>query len=123
MRKLERLRVIDYLGHIVDAIDRIYRYVDGMTELAFLDDEKTQDAVVRNFEVLGEAAHNIEQFHAAFATAHSQVPWRLMYTMRNRVSHAYFNVDFGLVWRTIGADLPELRNLVSVLLLKTSAAD
>lgn len=123
MRKLERLCVIDYLGHIVDAIDRPYRYVDGMTELAFLDDEKTQDAVVRNFEVLGEAAHNIEQFHTTFATAHSQIPWRLMYTMRNRVSHAYFNVDFGLVWRTIGTDLPELRNLVSALLFKTSAAD
>lgn len=95
MRKLERLCVIDYLGHIVDAIDRIDRYVDGMTEVAFLDDEKTQDAVVRKF-----------------ATAQSEIPWRLMYTMRNRVSHAYFNVDFGLVWRTIGTDLPELRNLV-----------
>ena len=74
MSKTEILRAMDYLGHIVEAIDRIHRYVEGLTELGFLDDEKTQDAVVRNFEVLGEAAHNIENHHAAFAQAHADVP-------------------------------------------------
>lgn len=58
-----------------------------MSEAAFLADEKTQDAVVRNFEILGEAAHNIEKLHPAFAASHAQVPWALMYTMRNRVAH------------------------------------
>lgn len=61
MSKADALRrVPDYLAHIVEAIDRIHRYVDGMAEAAFLADEKTQDAVVRNFEILGEAAHNVE---------------------------------------------------------------
>lgn len=78
MTKGDTLRAMDYLGHIVEAMDRIHRYVDDMTESAFLDDEKTQDAVVRNFEILGEAAHNIELHHTAFAAAHSQVPWALM---------------------------------------------
>lgn len=116
MSKTDILRAMDYLGHIVEAIDRIQRYVEDMTEITFLDDEKTQDAVVRNFEILGEAAHNIELFHAEFAAAHPEVPWSLMYTMRNRVSHGYFKVDFQLVWKTIHADLPELHAQVSALI-------
>lgn len=116
MSKTDILRALDYLGHIVEAMDRIQRYVEDMTEFTFLDDEKTQDAVVRNFEILGEAAHNIERFHAEFAAAHPEVPWALMYTMRNRVSHGYFKVDFELVWKTIRADLPELRAQVSALI-------
>ncbi len=116
MTKDNILRVMDYLGHIVEAIDRIHRYVEDMTELTFLDDEKTQDAVVRNFEILGEAAHNVEVHHAAFAALHPEVPWALMYTMRNRVSHGYFKVDYELVWKTIHVDLPELRGQVVALI-------
>ena len=116
MTKSDTLRVDDYASHIVEAIDRIHRYVEDMTELTFLFDEKTQDAVVRNFEILGEASNNIEKFHPAFAQAHADVPWALMYTMRNRVAHGYFKVDYELVWKTIHADLPELRTLVSHLL-------
>jgi uncharacterized protein with HEPN domain len=120
MSKNDILRAMDYLGHIVEAIDRIHRYVDDLTELAFLVDEKTQDAVVRNFEILGEAAHNIESHHIAFAQAHADVPWALMYTMRNRVAHGYFKVDYELVWKTIHADLPELRAQIAALTI-TSA--
>lgn len=116
MSKIEILRTQDYLGHIVEAIDRIHRYVDDLTELGFLEDEKTQDAVVRNFEILGEASRNIEKHHAAFATAHAEVPWALMYTMRNRVAHGYFKVDYELVWKTIYADLPDLRAQVARLI-------
>ena len=93
MSKDDILRSMDYLGHMVEAIDRIHRYVKDMTELSFLTDEKTQDAVVRNFEILGEAAHNIEVHHRAFAAAHPQVHWALIYTMRNRVAHGYFKVN------------------------------
>ncbi len=116
MSKSDPLRVADYLAHIVEAIDRIHRYVEDMAELAFLEDEKTQDAVVRNFEILGEAAHNVELFHPQFAQAHPDVPWALMYTMRNRVAHGYFKVDYELVWKTIHADLPELRSQVATLI-------
>lgn len=74
MSQSEALRVMVYLDHIVQAIDRIHRYVDDMTELTFLGDEKTQDAVVRNFEILGEAAHNVEVFHAEFAAKPRKFP-------------------------------------------------
>ena len=66
MSKTDRLRAMDYLAHMVEAIDRIGRYVDNMTELSFLSDERTQDAVVRNFEILGEAANSIEKQHPAY---------------------------------------------------------
>lgn len=121
MSKGDILRAMDYLGHIVEAIDRIHRYVDDMTELAFLNDEKTQDAVVRNFEILGEAAHNVEQHHSAFAAEHPGVPWALMYAMRNRVAHGYFKVDFELVWKTIHGDLPQLRDQVAAVIAAVSA--
>ncbi len=115
MSKADILRIPDYLGHIVEAIERIHRYVEDVDEVAFLEDEKTQDAIVRNIEVIGEAAHNIERYHAAFASNHPEVPWILMYTMRNRVAHGYFKIDFELVWKTVHEDLPDLHQQVSAL--------
>ncbi|BBO21620.1 MAG: hypothetical protein HKUEN07_25600 [Rhodocyclaceae bacterium] len=53
------LRIPDYLDHILNAISRIGKYTEGLTEVAFSSDEKTQDAVVRNFEIIGEASKNI----------------------------------------------------------------
>ena len=116
MSKADALRIPDYLEHIVEAIERIARYLTDTDEVAFLNDQKTQDAVVRNFEIIGEAAHNIERYHAAFATAHPEVPWAVVYTMRNRVAHGYFKVDLEMVWKTIHTDLPELHTQIKHLL-------
>jgi len=116
MSKSDVLRVPDYLGHILEAIERIHLYIEDMSEVAFQEDRKTQDAVIRNFEIIGEAAHNIERYHAQFAAAHPDVPWAVVYTMRNRVSHGYFQVDLGIVWNTIHADLPQLHAQIRKLL-------
>lgn len=116
MSKIDALRVADYLEHIVNAIDRIHRYVEDISEVDFLNDEKTQDAVVRNFEIIGEAAHKIERNHVDFADTHNNVPWSLMFTMRNRVAHGYFKVDYELVWQTIHSDLYELHNQIMELI-------
>jgi len=118
MSKGDALRIPDYLEHILEAIDRIDRYLADMDEFGFLNDQKTQDAVVRNFEIIGEAAHNIERYHAAFAATHSEVPWSAVYAMRNRVAHGYFKVDLEMVWKTIHIDLPELRVQIKRLLQK-----
>lgn len=115
MTRAQAQRLSDYLAHIVDAISRIQRYVDGMTEQSFMDDEKTQDAVIRNLEVVGEAARNVQTQHEIFAQAHAEVPWALMYAMRNRVAHGYFQVDWALIWKTIHQDLPELRQQIERL--------
>lgn len=117
MSKKDILRIPDYLGHIVEAIERIHRYVEDMSEVDFLDDEKTQDAVVRNFEIIGKASRNIERYHFAYAQSHPEIPWIFMYTMRNRIAHGYFKVDFELVWQSIHADLPELHEQVRQLVI------
>lgn len=57
MSKADVLRIPDYLEHIVEAIERIHLYIEDMNEVAFLNDQKTQDAVIRNFEIIGEASH------------------------------------------------------------------
>ena len=116
MSKKDIQRIPDYLAHILEAIERIHLYVEDMTEVAFLEDKKTQDAVIRNFEIMGEAAHNIEIYHSDYAAAHFDVPWSIMYAMRNRVSHGYFKVDYELIWTTIHNDLLELHQQIKKLL-------
>ena len=106
MSRSDQLRVKEYLNHILEAIERINRYSNGMDEEEFLQDEKTQDAVIRNFEIIGEASRNIERYHPAFAAEHSDVPWGIAYEMRNALTHGYFMVDMGIVWKTIENDLP-----------------
>jgi uncharacterized protein with HEPN domain len=106
--KKDELRVPDYLAHIMQAIERIGTYTDDIDEVGFLENKMVQDAVIRNIEIIGEAAHNIEKHHPAFASEHPNVPWEDMYWMRNRVSHGYFSVDLEVIWNTIQRDIPEL---------------
>lgn len=116
MSESENPRLADYLRHVHDAILRISRYVENINEAGFLADEKTQDAVIRNFEIIGEASNNIVSRFGEFATLHPEVPWSLAYEMRNALSHGYFKVDLAIVWRTIQNDLPPLREQVARLL-------
>jgi uncharacterized protein with HEPN domain len=109
------LRVNDYLDHIVRAIERIERYTLGKDEAAFLQDEQLQDAVIRNIEILGEAANNIKKAVPLLTDRHPEVPWLVMVAMRNRVSHAYFSVDHEIVWATIRNDLPAMKQQILAL--------
>ncbi|MBF0415990.1 MAG: DUF86 domain-containing protein [Magnetococcales bacterium] len=104
----DAVRIHDYSEHISEAIERIDRYVLGMTETNFLAEEKTQDAVIRNLEIIGEAAHNMGRYHPVFAAEHPQVPWAILYALRNRLSQGYYKVDLELLWRVIHCDLLEL---------------
>lgn len=96
----------DYLGHIRDAIERIGRYTETMDEQEFLNSELTQDAVLRNFEVIGEASSRILKDHKAFADTHPELPLTVAYQMRNAIAHGYFYIDHTIVWRTVKKDLP-----------------
>ena len=100
------LRVSDYLGHILKAIERINRYTKEINEKDFLSNELLQDAVIRNIEIIGEASNNIQQVAPQFAAHHHDIPWLVMYTMRNRICHAYDKVDLEIVWKTVKGDLP-----------------
>jgi uncharacterized protein with HEPN domain len=115
MSRAHELRVKDYLSHIREAIGRINRYVDNVGEEEFLGDEKTQDAVIRNFEIIGEASNNIQRHYPEFAAGHPEVPWSIAYEMRNALAHGYFLVDVTIVWKTIQSDLPGMANQILLL--------
>ena len=115
MKRANPLRIADYLRHILEAIDNVQSYTAGMDSSGFLADRKTQDAVVRNPEIIGEACNNVAKNHPAFASLHSSVPWGFAYEMRNALSHGYFAVDLDIVWRTIQQDLPGLRTKITLL--------
>lgn len=107
------MRVPDYLGHILSAIERIERHSQDVDEVGFLSSELIQDAVVRNLEIIGEAANNVQRVDPAFANLHSEIPWQVIYAMRNRLSHGYDKIDYEMVWKTVCNDLPELYRLIS----------
>lgn len=109
------LRVQDYLRHILQAVERIHRYTAGMDEAGFLANEMVQDAAIRNIEILGEAAKHVQRVAPAFAARHGDIPWQVMYTMRNRTAHGYDTVDLELVWKTIQHDLPGLYQRLQAL--------
>ncbi len=108
-------RLADYLGHILQAIERIGRYTGDIGEAAFLENQMAQDAVLRNLEIIGEASHKIEVHCREFAAAHPELPLAFAYQMRNAVAHGYFKVDLEIVWRTIHTDLPGLYQQVRAL--------
>ena len=108
MNRRDQQRLADYLGHILQAIERIERYTEDLGEVAFLEDEMTQDAVIRNLEIIGEASPNIEVHFPEFAQAHPELPLAFAYQMRNAVAHGYFKVDLEIVWRTLSNDLAGL---------------
>jgi uncharacterized protein with HEPN domain len=82
----------------------------------FLQNEMVQDAVVRNIEIMGEAANNIRKSDPAFADRHDDIPWAVIVAMRNRVAHAYHKIDFEIVWKTIQQDLPVMRRQIARLI-------
>lgn len=92
---------------IVTAIGKIERYIAGLGREAFLADDKTVDAVVRNIEIIGEAARHVPD---DFAAAHPEVPWRRIAGLRNRIVHDYFGLDLEIVWQILQADLPQLKS-------------
>ncbi|MBI5004022.1 DUF86 domain-containing protein [Candidatus Kaiserbacteria bacterium] len=95
-----------YLDDIITAITRIETYVEGLNIDQFRADSKTTDAVVRNLEIIGEAAKKIPD---EIRTAHPHIQWRPAAAMRDFLIHDYPSVDIDAVWNTIKSDLPVLR--------------
>lgn len=102
------LRAADYIGHMLDAIARIHEYTTGLDETAFTNTRLIQDAVVRNIEILGEAAQDMRKHCPEWADSHPDVPWQDIYGMRNRLAHGYFDVNYKAVWQVVVRELPEL---------------
>lgn len=95
-----------YLTDIKDSIVRIEEYTRDFSFNDFKSDLKTIDAVVRNFEIIGEAAANLPE---DFTEKYSEIPWSQIIGMRNKVAHEYFGIDPKIIWKTIQEDLPALK--------------
>ncbi len=103
----------DFLSDIQEAIRRIREYTTGMTYQAFLEDTKTQDAVIRNLEIIGEATKNLSK---ELRERYSHVPWKGMAGVRDRLIHHYFGVNLDIVWQIITDELPEVASQLKSIL-------
>lgn len=101
-----------YLLHTPDSIDRILDYTKA-GPAAFLADTKTQDAVIRNLEVIGEAVKSIS---ADLKSAYPDIPWQRIAGMRDRMIHEYFGVNLQIVWERVEKDVPDLKTNVQRIL-------
>ena len=102
-----------YLKDIEKAISSIEIFVEGMTFEQFKNDDKTSSAVIRKFEIIGEATKFIPD---NIRKDYSQIPWKEIAGMRDKLIHAYSEVDLKLVWTTIKQRIPELRLFVKKIL-------
>ena len=107
-----------YLDDIIDAIGKIEKFTEGMNFDQFQDDEKTIDAVIRKLEIIGEASKNIPQDMRA---RYTDIPWKEMAGMRDKLAHEYFGVRLDVIWSTIKSRLPQLKLLMQVVLKELDA--
>ncbi len=101
-----------YVKHIEDAIESIETYTKGISKDEFLDKDKNKmikDAVVRQFEIIGEAVGRLSE---ESKKEHPNLPWKDIANMRNKLIHEYFAVDLAIIWKTIENDLPILKQVV-----------
>jgi uncharacterized protein with HEPN domain len=101
-------RAQDYLEHILDALERIQRYTSGKSAADFMSDTLLQDAVLRNLGIIGEAAHRLLADSPDYAAKHPEIPLAKIYGTRNRLTHAYEEVDMEIVWNLVLIDVPAL---------------
>ncbi len=102
-----------YLKHILDTISDVEKFMQGVTEEQFFGNKEKQYAVLRGLEIIGEATKNLSNELKAKS---SDVDWKNIAGMRDKLIHAYFGVNLPLVWETVKKDLPPLKKQVLFLL-------
>jgi uncharacterized protein with HEPN domain len=104
---------LDYLSDIQEAVSSIVAFTEGMTGEQFARDRKTIYAVVRAFEIIGEATKKIP---LQVRKRHAKVPWKQMAGMRDKLIHEYFGVNYQVLWKTVQTDIPSLCPRIAMVL-------
>jgi uncharacterized protein with HEPN domain len=110
----------DLLRDIQESVRRITTYTAGMTYYRFLDDIKTQDAVIRNLEIIGESTKRLS---TGLRGKYPDVPWKGMAGIRDRLIHHYFGVNLDIVWDIVTSELPSLESQVEAILQQDHSGD
>ncbi len=98
-----------YVEHVLRCIEKVQGYTKTLTAQDFNENELIQDAVIRNIEIIGEAAKKISK---NFKSQYQEIPWKEMSGMRDKLIHDYFGVDVDVVWKTVVEDIPYLKSLI-----------
>ena len=101
---------LDYVEDIRDAMEKVSEFIAGMEQTDFVHDDKSAFAVIRAFEMIGEAAKAVPD---SVRSQYPEIPWREMAQMRDKLIHHYFGVDRAVVWKTATERLPPLLPIIS----------
>lgn len=113
--KQRYLSVDDYLEHIQEAATLASDYVRELSKETFLKDRKTQQAVIYNILIIGEAATQVINKYPDFVDANPDIPWREMRGIRNRMAHGYFELNLPIIWDTVKTNLDQLSQQIAAV--------
>jgi uncharacterized protein with HEPN domain len=105
---------LEYVQHILDETEYLVKHAVGLSKEKFIQDDTLRRAFVRSIEIIGEATKNIPD---EFKQKYAQIDWRPMASMRDRLIHGYFGVDYDIVWDVVINEIPILRQEVEKILL------
>jgi len=108
-------RIEVYLKHILDECEFLIKYSKDKSAEEFVKDEVLKKAFVRSLEVIGEA---VKKLPLEFKLSHSEIPWKLIAGMRDKLIHEYFGVNYQIVWQTVKEEIPRLKEKIQKLLLE-----
>lgn len=103
----------DHIQDILYAMKKVDEFTNGLTYDQFIEDEKTQFAVIRAIEVIGEATKNVPD---SIKNTYPSIPWRSIAVMRDKLIHAYFGIDMEILWKTATEEVPEIEPKIRTIL-------
>ena len=110
---MKKREIRDYLNDLITACEDILTFTKGMCFEDFIADRKTNNAVVRCLEVIGEATKNLPE---TLKVQYPDIPWKQMAGMRDKLIHEYFGVDIEILWKVAKDEIPPLKSLIQNIL-------